>query len=333
MKLYDLNSCPLSPRNGFYGGQAGSKEGIIINGEPWIVKYPKNTKGLQGKVASYASSPLSEYLGSHIYEILGYPVHETIMGERKNKLVVACKDFCKANGDLMEIRTAKNAYNEMLEEELERSVSSTSTDVFFVQIDEMFVHFKYNPILSTVDGIKERFWDCIIIDGLINNNDRNNGNWGLMVENGSYVLAPIYDNGAAFSNKMPEDKVLSILGDEKNLKNNALNTVTAYGRGDNRLYFRNIWEAFSDNADFRAAVVRVTDKYLAHKKEIADLFQDLDEKVCSKERAYFYFHCMEYRMNEIVLPAYERIKGLPERGQAATLPKPRRRERSDDQAR
>ena len=40
-------------------------------------------------------TPLSEYLGSHIYSILGYPAHETILGVRDGLLVVACKDFCE----------------------------------------------------------------------------------------------------------------------------------------------------------------------------------------------------------------------------------------------
>jgi len=44
---------------------------------------------------SYTTSPLSEYLGSKIYEALGIPVHETVLGIRKNKVVVACRDFTK----------------------------------------------------------------------------------------------------------------------------------------------------------------------------------------------------------------------------------------------
>ena len=48
---------------------------------------------------SYVTSPLSEYIGSHIYEILGYDVHKTILGicndGKRNKVVCACKDFIK----------------------------------------------------------------------------------------------------------------------------------------------------------------------------------------------------------------------------------------------
>ena len=43
LKIYDFNDCSISERNGFYGGQAGSKEGIVFNGENWIIKYPKST--------------------------------------------------------------------------------------------------------------------------------------------------------------------------------------------------------------------------------------------------------------------------------------------------
>lgn len=35
---------------------------------------------------SYTTSPLSEFLGSRIYEILGYDVHKMILGFRNNKL-------------------------------------------------------------------------------------------------------------------------------------------------------------------------------------------------------------------------------------------------------
>ena len=46
---------------------------------------------------SYVTSPLSEYIGSQIYKILGYDVYDTILGVcfdgKKEKIVCACKDF------------------------------------------------------------------------------------------------------------------------------------------------------------------------------------------------------------------------------------------------
>ena len=65
---------------------------------------------------SYTTSPISEYIGSHIYQILGYETHDTLIGIRNNKLVVACKDFCEQPGELLEYRTLRNIYNEKIEE-------------------------------------------------------------------------------------------------------------------------------------------------------------------------------------------------------------------------
>ena len=78
VEIADLRDC--APSGLFYGGSAGQKEGILIEGEPWIAKYPRTTRDLMGKhLPSYTSSPVSEYLGSHIYELLGIPVHETML--------------------------------------------------------------------------------------------------------------------------------------------------------------------------------------------------------------------------------------------------------------
>lgn len=82
-EVINLDDCCLSRKNGMYGGAAGSKEGIIYNGEYWMIKYPKNIAGLERTGdASYSTTPLSEYLGSHIYGILGFDVHNTILAER-----------------------------------------------------------------------------------------------------------------------------------------------------------------------------------------------------------------------------------------------------------
>lgn len=107
LNIIDLNDCPLSYRHGTYGGQAGYKDGILYNEEYWIVKYPKSTKGMDGVAMSYTTSPLSEYIGSQIYSILGYDVHDTFLGIRNGKLVVACKDFRRDDELLLELRTIK----------------------------------------------------------------------------------------------------------------------------------------------------------------------------------------------------------------------------------
>ena len=72
IKMIDFTNCELSSRNLEYGGRAGEKKGIIYNNDHWFLKFPKNTLGMNKvKGLSYVTSPLSEFIGSNIYHILG----------------------------------------------------------------------------------------------------------------------------------------------------------------------------------------------------------------------------------------------------------------------
>ena len=57
------------------------------------VKISSKYKSKETIAVSYTTSPVSEYIGSHIYQSMGFPVHETKLGTYQNKVVVACKDF------------------------------------------------------------------------------------------------------------------------------------------------------------------------------------------------------------------------------------------------
>ncbi len=85
IEIRNLDSCPYSSRNGSYGGAAGDKDGIILNDENWIVKYPKSNVGMSkiSKLAKFSCGPLSEFIGSHIYEILGYDVIDNSWSQKR----------------------------------------------------------------------------------------------------------------------------------------------------------------------------------------------------------------------------------------------------------
>lgn len=256
ISLKDFNGYSLSRKDGCYAGDAGFKDGILIDNEYWMIKYPKNTTGMRGEVPSYTSSPLSEFIGSHIYDILGYDVHETVLGFKNNKIVVGCKDFCGEDGLLKEIRSLKNSYNENLENYLKVHLSGTGSDRF-VDLDELLIHFEFNPILLKVPNLKNRFWDCVIIDGLINNNDRNNGNWGLLNRNGKEILSPIFDNGACFYNKQTDYDLERKLMNEKSLTVSSLYVATAYKKNNKPLFFKDILNFTEENADLQSSIKRV----------------------------------------------------------------------------
>ena len=73
------------------------------------------------------------------------------------------------------------------------------------------------------DNIKEKFWDMFIVDSLIGNTDRHNGNWGLLVNARSSKagFSPIYDCGSCL-NPMLEDNQIERIN-EVELKNLAIN--------------------------------------------------------------------------------------------------------------
>lgn len=208
MEIFDFSECKYSNRNGSYGGAAGDKDGILINGEPWIAKYPKSNEGMakNDRLSRTTQTPLSEYIGSHIYGLLGYPVHETLLGIRKGFVVVACKDFCDEKTRLLEMRTLKNIHISEMNQKFQLDLHETSDD-HLVNLNELFLHFELNPEISKIKGVAERFWDQVVIDGLIGNNDRNNGNWGILACGEKRELAPIFDNGASF---YPKKSTLAI---------------------------------------------------------------------------------------------------------------------------
>ena len=113
-------------------------------------------------LSPYTTAPLSEYIGSHIYGILGIDVHETLLGIRRNKLVVTCKDFQKHMGDLGEVRTIKNTAIDAVEE-LNKGDSSQSVTGDVVDLQELFSHFQVNPLLKSTN-VQKRFWISAIVD-------------------------------------------------------------------------------------------------------------------------------------------------------------------------
>lgn len=309
MNIVDFNNC--KENNKAYGGMAGSKLGIIYQDEDWLLKFPKSTKGMKVDHLSYTTSPLSEYIGSQIYEILNYDVHKTVLGIRDKKIVVGCKDFTSSSQQLLEFREIKNYYNRELEEILDHTISD-SAGTNSTSLEAIKTHLEYNPLLKQVNGITERFWDCVIIDGLINNNDRNSGNWGILRQhNGKVNLAPIFDNEASFSTKLSEEQVHVRLTSEEKLMNSSINIISGYSLDKKSLKFEAL--ITMTNPNIMNALDRVFPKIHSHWNEIRKVISEIPNmhdglQIISEERKAFYIRGMEIRMEHILLPAYEQLQ-------------------------
>lgn len=76
---------------------------------------------------SYSTTSLSEYIGSHIYEMLGMEVHDTRLGVANRKVVVGCKDFFNSSEVIFDYNSIKNEDDENVEKVIE-DLSSLSID-------------------------------------------------------------------------------------------------------------------------------------------------------------------------------------------------------------
>jgi len=138
---------------------------------------------------SYTNSCISEYLGSHIFEIIGIPVQETVLGtyhvNGKEKVVVACKDFTTHDTVIQDFASLKNTLIDS-----GHSGYGTELSEILEAIDEQSA---VNPF-----ELKRRFWDMFIVDAFIGNWDRHNGNWGLLYNSRTdeISVAPVYDCGS-----------------------------------------------------------------------------------------------------------------------------------------
>ena len=308
IKMIDFTNCELSSRNLEYGGRAGEKKGIIYNNDFWFLKFPKNTLGMDKvKGLSYVTSPLSEYIGSNIYRILGYDVHETILGicfdGKRNKVVCACKDFIKddKNELLIPYTALRNDTNPELMNRREDNSSLSASN-----INEIIFQLDHNSVLKNIENAKERFWDVVLIDMLINNNDRNEDNWGVIKDkkNNSYRLSPIYDCGNCFYGKTSEERIQELLSDEEKLMSSALNGITAY-EDDNEKRIRNEDIVKINNADLKAAIGRIENLVESKMTEIIAFINDIpasfnDVDVMSNLRKEYYIKTFTIRFETLL---------------------------------
>lgn len=215
MDLINLDNAEFNER--LYGGVSCQKTGITLHGKYYLVKFPGNLKlrSFKNIDVSYSNSSVCEYLGSRILQLLGLPVHNTRLGFLSEKLVVVCEDFCEGSIRLGEFRELKATFRNKLFDEKGNQTDGTGA----ILADTLQV-IRQHPSLKKFNT-EEFFWKMWIGDAIIGNPDRNNGNWGVLLDMQDakiVALAPIYDNGNCLNNKWDDNKMLKFLNDEKLLR-------------------------------------------------------------------------------------------------------------------
>lgn len=200
--MIDFTDLPV--RNKTYAGANGSKISILYQNELYMLKFPATAS--INKQMSYANGCVSEYLGCHIFESIGIPVQKTLLGtytkNGKQKIVVACKDFTAGGLVLQDFASLKNT----IIDSVHNGYGTELSDIVKTLEEQTAI----DPHTLT-----EWFWDMFIVDALIGNWDRHNGNWGFLYNAATdeITLAPVYDCGSCLFPQADEKMMQDILTD------------------------------------------------------------------------------------------------------------------------
>ena len=191
-----------------YGGAIGNKLSIIIDNEIYMLKLPQRAQ--KNENLSYANSSISEYIGSHIYNLLGINAQETLLGyynqNNVERISVACKDFENNGYVLKDFASVKN-----------QIIDSTSNG-YGTELNDILQTIENQQIIDPVE-LSNHFWDMFVIDALIGNWDRHNGNWGFLnnQETDDIKIAPIYDCGSCLFPQLDEKSISEILKNKQKM--------------------------------------------------------------------------------------------------------------------
>ena len=277
--------------NSYSGSE--KKKTLIYNDKRYLVKFPDPVRE-KNKNISYINNAFSEYIGSRIFQMVGIPVQNTLLGiyeyNGKKKIVCACEDFTDSTHDLYEFERLTLSINP------DKKIDTELSDI----MDVIFELSRMTTI-EVKDDIKSKFWDMFIIDFLIGNTDRHNGNWGFLMnlDDSSACFSPIYDCGSCL-NPILEDIDIERLKD-KEIKNLSINCYSCIKENGKRINYTEYIKSLK-NSDCNSAVGRVFNKI-----DISKINSFIDGISCmSQERRNFYKRIICFRY-EILKKVYERI--------------------------
>ena len=269
----------------FFSG-AEDKAQITINGQRYIMKYQRNSE------IGMTFSHVSEYLGSHMFEILGIPVHDTFLGIYNGRNIVLLKHFC-ADGEIL---VHFNGVGESSLEEDKEMYQYSYEDIQRMLIENK----KSTDVRETV----VRFWDMFIVDAFNGNFDRHGGNWGFLKKDNKYRIAPVYDNGSCMYPKLNTDqRIKAVLNSEEEINERIYKFPTSHVKIDGRK--SSYYEVIS-SLQFKEcnnALLRIFPRIK---------FEKIDKLIDSIEcindlRKQFYKRMYRERYEKILKPAYEKL--------------------------
>ena len=291
--MIDFTNLPR--RNKTYGGANGNKISVIYEGQLYMLKFPGSAR--LNQEMSYANGCISEYLGSHIFELAGIPVQQTLLGtytkNGKEKIVVACKDFTSPSVVLQDFASLKN------------TIIGSNSNGYGTELEDILETIEEQLIMDP-KVLRERFWDMFIVDALIGNWDRHNGNWGFLYnqQTDEMSLAPVYDCGSGLYPQADESIMRAVLEDpserDTRIFDRPLSGIKQGGQKIN--YYRFI--SSLENKDCNEALKRIYPRIT-----LPELEKLIDETpFVSILQKKFYLTMLVERREKILQYSLERLK-------------------------
>ncbi len=235
-----------------YNGANGNKIPIEYNGEIYMLKFPPSASKKPNEL-SYSNSNFSEHIASSIFNMLGVKAHQTLLGtfdvNGKTKIVCACKDFTVGGNTLYDFCSIKNT---IIDSE-HNGTGTELSDILETIEKQQFV----NPQM-----LLNNFWDMFIVDALLGNFDRHNGNWGFLHNEATNesTIAPVFDCGSCLL-PQADDKIMTAVienDDELNARVFTFPTSAIKYNGNKINYYEFI--SSMRNSDCNAALVRIYER-------------------------------------------------------------------------
>lgn len=274
--------------NNYKGSE--KKKTLIYDNKKYLVKFPDPIRE-KNKNISYINNAFSEYVGSNIFKICGFKTQNVVLGKYiyngKEKIVCACEDFTDEKHVLYEFENL--------------ALSTNPDKKIETELDDIMEVIEESKMINTQE-VKEKFWDMFVIDSIIGNTDRHNGNWGFILDKKTMniIFSPIYDCGSCL-NPMIEDKELEKLNkiELKNLAINCYSCIKENGKKINYMLYINQMK----NEECNSAIKRIFMKI-----DIKKINNFIDSIECmSKVRKEFYKEIINYRYN-ILKEVHGKIK-------------------------
>lgn len=246
--MIDFTNCPKIIGRA-YNGANGKKIAVEYNGKPYMLKFPPSGKNKPTEL-SYTNSCISEHIASSIFNLIGIPAQETILGlytvGDKQKVVCACLDFTADGSRFFDFCSIKN------------TIIDSDSNGSGTELEDVLDTIEKQQYIAP-DKLLEHFWNVFIIDALLGNFDRHNGNWGFLYNDitNTATIAPVFDCGSCLLPQAAEKIMQSVLENENELNARVYQFPTSALKINNRKINYYNFISSGENTDCVAALERI----------------------------------------------------------------------------